>query len=92
MLGFNLGPFRAGFVVDNVTPGLVSVRLLRVFPSQYHSTNAPHPHKFISRLLLPEVQTVKVFEPSTSNALADNKKHWNEKKFDFFFKESSLSR
>jgi hypothetical protein len=87
-----------GFVVDNMSPGQVSIRMLRFLPVitilQMHDTHPhthTHTHKFTYRLLLPELQTVEVLKPSTNNALADKKKPWTEKNFGFFFNEVSLT-
>ena len=42
-LGFDPRPVRVGFVVEKVAQGRVFLRVFRVFPYQYHSTNSPYP-------------------------------------------------
>jgi hypothetical protein len=39
--GFNPGSVHVGFMVDKVALGQVFLRVLRVFPCQFHSTGAP---------------------------------------------------
>jgi hypothetical protein len=40
--GFAPGSVYVGFVADKVALGQVFIRVLRVFPCQYHSTIAPY--------------------------------------------------
>jgi hypothetical protein len=42
--GFTPGTIHVGFVVDKVALGQFFLRLLRVFPCQYHSTVVLHTH------------------------------------------------
>jgi len=56
MHGFDPWSVHVRVVVDNVALGQISPRVLRVFPRQYYSGNAPYKW---SRNVLPECQRIR---------------------------------
>ena len=68
------------FVADRVALVQVFLRVRRVFPSQYNSTNTPSSYSCYPNL---QGKSVGLWERSEINAVAEIWEYWIEKYFQF---------
>jgi len=83
-------PVRERSVVDKVAVGQIFLRVLLVFPCQYHSTNVPYSSPSMYMLRLPEEQSGQALEPSAKQYSSGNRITWDKKYYYFHRKRTGM--
>jgi hypothetical protein len=86
--GLDPRPVLERSVVDEVAVGQVFLRVLLIFPCQYHSTNAPYSPSSMYMLRLPEGKSGQALEPSKKEHSSGIRITWYKKYFYFHRKRT----